>query len=276
MSRLTKMILLYLALCSAAYIAQSIEPLQSTLAPILSTVQLQAVTFLLLVPLVFSLAADFRESIANEITALTLAVQKSTLQGFREIAGEVGKFPDRFGEFVELQMPQGFEPTEVEQPVIKLLDSPNPGDWDRAAEILREGEIEQAHYYPNYLLRLAFNYESAGKFDRAIKLAEKALPLAAGDRWMFKNGLACFYADTGRSEYAEIALRYAAEARSEKPDDEDVMDTEGYVKITYGKTREEVLRGLELCSEARNQGVPDSTYTQRVDRAGLRLKELRE
>jgi hypothetical protein len=94
-----------------------------------------------------------------------------------------------------------------------------------------------------------------GDTEKAITIAKNGLELARrkGSNNMinkFKNSLAYYYADSGNSEYEEQAMSYIADVISERSADPTVIDTKGYVKIQFGKTKEEILEGLQLCFEA--------------------------
>jgi hypothetical protein len=46
------------------------------------------------------------------------------------------------------------------------------------------------------------------------------------------------------------------------------------VKITYGKTREEILEGVAIAEKARVLGAPFETYAKHIARAAARLKSF--
>jgi hypothetical protein len=164
--------------------------------------------------------------------------------------------------------------TKVEEELAVLLLSKEEKDWLKALNILTERKIEE----PKYFLTLAYRFWSASRIERAIEIGETGLALAAEKdptlTSKFKNSLAYYYADGGAPQHEKLAREYAAEARQERPDNAGTLDTEGYVEITYGKTPEEVLRGVSICDEARKRGVPFAAYAKHIAKANRRLETL--
>lgn len=95
-----------------------------------------------------------------------------------------------------------------------------------------------------------------------------------GEITKFENSLAYYYAEQADPRNEAAARLYAVSARKNSPNRAETLDTEGYVKITYGKTKEEVLEGLSLCGQAKELGVPILGYEKAVKRAADRLSKL--
>lgn len=126
---------------------------------------------------------------------------------------------------------------------------------------------------------IAYMLWASGDLERAIRVAEAGLDRAqsTGESFetllRFKNSLAYYYADARISEKEELAREYAEEAYRGRPGSPAVIDTLGYVRIQFGRTREEVLAGMELCELAYKQGYP-YFYEKHFKSAGQRLAEL--
>lgn len=163
---------------------------------------------------------------------------------------------------------------EHEEEIAVLLLSEDRKGWERAAELLKDPKAQN----PKYFLTLAYRFWSVGQTDKAIEIAEKGLPLAVNadppSVLRFKNSLAYYYAETDRPQYEELARQYAREAREARPDDVAAIDTEGYVKISFAKTRREVEEGVALSEEARRRGAPFEAYAKDVAKASRRLESL--
>lgn len=168
-----------------------------------------------------------------------------------------------------------------QQPTLKediavLILSKKEKDWDKALAILDEQQLGESKYH----ITLANRYWSVKQIDRAIAVAEKGLDLSLElnqDGSMvakFKNSLAYYYAETANPEYEELARQYANDACEARPTEPKPLDTRGYVLIVYGKTREEILEGVDLCHQALSMGLSFAFYTKNVTRASERLKNL--
>lgn len=156
-----------------------------------------------------------------------------------------------------------------------LLSSKEENDWDRAWEVIKEIEEVPSAVY----VSLAYLFWSLGRTKNAIEVAERGLEVAKKRKDQvginrLKNSLAYYYADLGEPDYEKMARSHAEEAFSARPEDPAPMDTKGYVKITYGKHREEIEEGICLCEEARRKGAPLKLYLKHIARAAKRLRVL--
>jgi hypothetical protein len=122
----------------------------------------------------------------------------------------------------------------------------------------------------------------------AIESAEKGLKLAiakdlpprvAANRpdlaeleSALKSSLAYYYADVGTADYEERARRYAAESLASPSYEREKLDTHGFVLIVYGKDKDEILRGLKMCRDAWDRGLPIESYHRHFEKAYARLK----
>jgi len=150
--------------------------------------------------------------------------------------------------------------------------------WDEAWHILQaERNMLREH------LTLALRYWSVGRIDKAIGVSEAGLKRAQEEPEVkdrekviskLKNSLAYYYAETGRPEYEETARKYVDEALNIRPDEVACLDTKAYVKIVYGKDRNEIEEGITLAEEARRRGLEDEFYFKHVEKARQRLASL--
>jgi len=104
-------------------------------------------------------------------------------------------------------------------------------------------------------MQLALTYWKHGEVQKAIEVDEEGLAIAKRNDNLeaeneVKNSLAYFYADTDKEEYEGLARRYSEESYNAQPKNLSWMDTQGYVKITYGKSDKEVIEGMHLCMQA--------------------------
>ena len=90
-----------------------------------------------------------------------------------------------------------------------------------------------------------------------------------------KNSLAYYLAETDDVAYEKMARQYVSEAGKLRQTSA-VLDTEGYVKITYGKTRQEILDGVGVCEHARRMGAPFEAYAKNINKANKRLEQLQQ
>jgi len=154
------------------------------------------------------------------------------------------------------------------------LQSQSFADWDKALELARSLPVPP----PRYFVTAAYLYFELGKTGKAIEIGEEGLRYAekAGNLLYVRrlqNSLAYYYAETMEAKYEQIAREYIISARI-NADASEVLDTEGWVKISFAKSREEVLAGLKLCSEAVDKGSPISYFEKALGRAAERLKSL--
>jgi len=170
------------------------------------------------------------------------------------------------------------DPSKKADLVPVLLISKSLTDWDRAWTILQE--IEKNLKTARQRANLSYIYWSIDSFDKAIEIAESALHLVESAPpskeqgeliGKFKNSLAYYYADTGRSHYEELARKYTEAACATRPGDVRPLDTKGYVKIVYGKDKQEVLEGIKLCEDARRGGTSENFYFKHIEKARRRL-----
>jgi len=173
---------------------------------------------------------------------------------------------------------------EHERDLLKaLILSPTPTDWDRARSLLpRIGE-------PQQYSRLGYNYWVKRDLATAISLAETAHRLAVEEGAKrpkaqlasAKNTLAYYYADAEVVEKADEARHLADDAirlrREEGQNEKDVgsaLATLGYVKITFGLSKEIVEEGIRDCEDGRRMGARNDLYFVHVARAQLRLAKM--
>jgi len=130
-------------------------------------------------------------------------------------------------------------------------------------------------------IRSAFLFWRFGEIEKAIKISERGLEIARSknDREThnkFKNSLAYYYADTGREDYENLARSYIEEASKDHPQDLAKMDTKGYVKIVYGKTKEEIFEGMDLCLRVYQEDTEHfkTPYEKHMKKATERLSTL--
>lgn len=134
-----------------------------------------------------------------------------------------------------------------------MLSSIRETDWDDAWERLES----DGHPSPFLCRTYAWMYWRLDRFDRAIYIAEYGLTEAIRRRspksevLKLKNSLAYYYADAKLEGKAQQAFQYSKEAVKGRPGKYNPLDTLGYVYISFGKNREEILRGIELCESAR-------------------------
>jgi hypothetical protein len=163
---------------------------------------------------------------------------------------------------------------ELQKKVSLLILSKDEKDWREALAIIENNKPAQK---ADFFLTLAFRFWAAQKLDEAISLAERGMTLTTDPAALtkFKNSLAYYYADAGRTDKREVAIEYA-ESASQERGDATTLDTLGFVKIVYGTTEEEVMAGVNLCTKAWQQmGGPFELYSKHIRRATLRLEELR-
>jgi hypothetical protein len=154
------------------------------------------------------------------------------------------------------------------------LQSQSPADWDKAVELAKSLKVPP----PKYFVTAAYLYFELGKTGKAIEIGEEGLKYAenAGNLTYVRrlqNSLAYYYAESMEAKYEQRAREYVISAKI-NTDASEVLDTEGWVQISYSKTKEEVLAGLRLCLEAVDKGSPISYYERALARASERLKSL--
>ncbi len=129
---------------------------------------------------------------------------------------------------------------------------------------------------------------SFNRLEDAINEAKGALRFAnrIGDKSLTnltKINIAYFTADLGdkdREAQARKCINELRKAVLSKEDEEAFLDTDGYVKIVFGQTIEEVREGLRLCERAYNQSktkdVAEPFFKIHEHKALERLLELSE
>jgi len=123
---------------------------------------------------------------------------------------------------------------------------------EKAWNILKENAINNSSHY----IRLAYLFWEFGELSMAIEVAEQALSTAqtrAADRDAMnriRNSLAYYYAESGKEEYEDSARSLIEEFTAEELESPNRLDTKGYIKIVFGKTKEEVYEGMDLCLAA--------------------------
>jgi hypothetical protein len=182
------------------------------------------------------------------------------------------------------------EPPE-EKEIARLLLSDAREDLERAATILAQEVVERNYLriVKNYTT-LAYKFWSIQDLTVAIDSAEKGLKLATAKdmppavaanqrelaelKSVLKSSLAYYYAETAKPEHEDIARRYAQESLAFPSYELEKLDTQGFVLIAYGKNKEEILSGLDMCRDAWNRGLPIESYHRAFDKAYARLKAL--
>jgi hypothetical protein len=166
--------------------------------------------------------------------------------------------------------------TKREEDIAVLLLSAKPASWERAIEIWSKTQKRE----PKFLLTLSYRFWSIGKLEKAVQWAEQGLEEANARSAdlvpKFKNSLAYFYAESAKPEYEKKAREYIAAARQDRPNHPSPLDTAGFVEIVYAKTREDVLKGVALCEEARKLGLRFESYAISIERAGKKIQALDE
>lgn len=200
----------------------------------------------------------------------------------------IKKIPDVIREFLsdikspevaklaaENRIEEALQKAEPDEKIVNvLLQSADPKDWQRAAKLLEEPKNQD----PKYFLPLAYCFGSRKQISQAIAVAEKGLQLATQkDPALvpdFQDSLAYYYSDAQESKYEGLAREYIAAALVTNPEEPEYLDTEGFVKITFGKTRGEILEGVGLWEVARRRGVSFQLYAKHIARAQERLSAM--
>lgn len=119
--------------------------------------------------------------------------------------------------------------------------------------------------------------EAKGALSFAKRITDKSLINPA------KINIAYFIADLGDKNREDQARKYINELRKavlSKEDEENFLDADGYTKIVFGQTVEEVSEGLTLCERAFNQSetkdVAEPFFKIHEHKALQRLLELSE
>lgn len=178
------------------------------------------------------------------------------------------------------------DPKFKKQLLVALIISFDQARWREAEELLEEvGE-------PSHYSRLAFGYWKQNDTAHAVKLAEKGYEkaLAAPKCDMetigrLRNSLAYYYADLylksgGAADKADIALKMATDEANRRsknaPNSKgyaEALDTEGFVRIAYGKTRDEIIDGDRKCASAYALGSTRELYLLHHKIADRKLEE---
>ena len=161
--------------------------------------------------------------------------------------------------------------------IAALLHSDDQKKWDAAAKILDEvPESREARFYQ----ALAYRYWGASQLNRAIEIAEKGLDYATKVEDMkisttLQNSLAYYYADGGRNDKEPEARKLASLAlQSGGMHSVAALDTQGFVLICFGKTKDEVMEGVNFCQQALAKGAPFEFFSKHIQKAETRLKTL--
>jgi len=162
-----------------------------------------------------------------------------------------------------------------EEEIAVFIQSKDPKHWEMAAALLDKPENQD----PKYFTTLAYLFWSGGNLQKAISIAERGLKVGLLRHepyiWKLQNSLAYYYAETRDPKYEDLARQYIAAARQAEPTSRESLDTEGFVKITYGKTEQEIAEGISICEQAWHQGAPLDSYSKHLARANDRLKKLK-
>jgi hypothetical protein len=227
-----------------------------------------------------ALAEEFSDSLKglSSVTVRQDLISSVQSEEVRELAA-AGETRKAVKQLNQMEENAGLRPEQVkllQDRIAVLILSHEITDWLEALVLLIQNKELQA---PKYYITLAYNFWSVKQLDRAIDLAEKGLALAVQVKdekriLRFENSLAYYYADAEKMEKEELARKYAEEAVSRRPDDTAPLDTLGFVKITYGKTREEILDGAKMCTKALEKGAEFELYAKHVARANMRLKQF--
>lgn len=261
-----------------------------------------AIALLLAVSLVFEKALQefMGPFLERQFTGLGTSVQQGLENGMRSVSEKV---QEALGK-IQLVRSQAQAETEiaadVPEPILELVRSGNieealkraqskgdkltilvlsqdPADWQKAATMVLATSVD-AKYYSI----LAYKFWTTGDLDSAIPLAERGLTIAIqrNDTTLegrLKNSLAYYYAQTRKPDYEDKARQYIADARRLAPDMiMEIVDTEGFIKIVYGKTRSEVTEGVDLCYQASKALSRIEDMAERTKLAAERLKALQE
>lgn len=175
------------------------------------------------------------------------------------------------------QLPQTKTPDleQLSEKISLLVLSRDESNWREAVALLEKYPPAQK---PNFYLSLAFRFWTVGKLEEAITLAERGMTLPGNDALAlskFRNSLAYYYGEAGRTDEREVAFQYAQEALNERPNDPGPMDTMGFLKIVFGETEEEIIEGVELCTQAWKAGGPLELYAKHIQKAATRLEQIR-
>lgn len=163
-------------------------------------------------------------------------------------------------------------PQDPRREIAALLETTDESAWSKAHQLLSQHKIKD----PALFLPLALRYWSIGNFADAISVAEEGLKLAENeeDKSRYKNTLAYYYAESENQVYEQLARQYATEARTARPDDPATLDTDGYVRISFATTFDEVKEGLGLCVQAMNMGYSPELYFRASERAKKKFATL--
>ena len=216
------------------------------------------------------MATEVAREVSRFPEALPVKKMSDVLDGFLDQIGspEVRKLASE--KKTEEALQKAEQPKEK---ILVLLRSSDRADWEKAEKMLEDS----ANQEPSFFLTLAFRFWEIGEFAQAIAVAEKGFQLAPQKDpslvTKFQNSLAYYYAETASPKYEGLAREYVAAARLSEPTNPGFLETEGFVKITYGKTKEEILEGVALSEETRRRGGPFELYAKNISRAATRLSQ---
>ena len=167
---------------------------------------------------------------------------------------------------------------------IKVVATSSVQGSDVALELARQHTKEEPDD-PEHYVPLSALYFKIGEVGRASDAAEEGLKITEDLKLRRKNSdlglviiklktnLAYFYADLWRLEYKNKARTYAEEAYAHFKNSNST-DTLGYVYITYGDTKEDIYKGIDLCREAHKIGSPRQYLERALRRATERLASM--
>ena len=130
---------------------------------------------------------------------------------------------------------------------------------------------------PNHHKLLGLVYFVFDDLKQAISITEKALEMVKDDKKIeisCKNNLSFYYAAAERQDLKEKAIGYAREAVEYNPKTANYIDTLGFVIMTYGKTREDLLEAISLFNQALNLEPYDADIARNLQEAYMKMKNL--
>lgn len=146
-------------------------------------------------------------------------------------------------------------------------------------------ELLPVYGEPRHYIILAFKCWELKDTDSAIKLSEEGLAAATDETvektvLALKNSLAYYYAAGNVVAKAEAAYELAQEALQRRIELGDTLriarsrSTLGYVRIVFGRTRDEVFQGLSDCAQAHQEGSRKDLFLKHLQQAAKKLSEL--
>jgi len=126
----------------------------------------------------------------------------------------------------------------------------------------------EAHIFKSLILSTFGNRGAVEEAEKALQYGE-----SSGDEKLIndaKENIAYFIAEFEQVNRETLARNYSEEVYKVDPSAEN-LETKGYVQITFGKSPEEVLKGLKLCKQALNK----SKENKKMIELFLRIDEHR-